>query len=269
MKLGILYRNLLQEVRAKPHDRIKIYEDDKLLVVMPLTHFGAVKYGQNTPWCTSVASNPFWFTSFCDNGMLIYYHDKTTGKKYAQSFNPMGEVTIWGEAKDEMLRQLPVNVPPHVQDRIRELWIEKQKELDDKYAKVAQIKDKLIKGIELSPDETHVPGSLDLRGYRGETLGNLKTVSGYVSLPDAKSLKTLGYLTHVGDNLTLDGAASLESLGALETVRGYLNLDYTRVIDLGNLRTVGSSLSIKKTPLITLSDEEIRSRVNVGGDIYR
>ena len=48
---------ILNEVKAKADERDKIYQDDRLLVVAPLTHRASCKYGAFTNWCTSVPSN--------------------------------------------------------------------------------------------------------------------------------------------------------------------------------------------------------------------
>lgn len=64
---------ILTEVRAKPGERDKIYQDDNLLVVAPLTHNASCKYGAYTNWCTSVPSNDEHFVDHMAHGVLVYF----------------------------------------------------------------------------------------------------------------------------------------------------------------------------------------------------
>ena len=64
---------VINEVRVKESDRVKLYEDDKLLVVVPLTHKASCKYGANTPWCVAVPSEDEHFNEYTNNGILIYF----------------------------------------------------------------------------------------------------------------------------------------------------------------------------------------------------
>jgi hypothetical protein len=66
-------RKLIKEGRVKASDRIKVYEDDKILVVVPLTHMASCKYGAKTPWCVAVPSNDEHFNEYTENGILFYF----------------------------------------------------------------------------------------------------------------------------------------------------------------------------------------------------
>ena len=50
----------------------KIYEDDKWLVVNPLTHKAACLYGANTQWCTSSKNNDSYFKDYTINDQKLY-----------------------------------------------------------------------------------------------------------------------------------------------------------------------------------------------------
>jgi hypothetical protein len=63
----------IKEGRVKASDRIKVYEDDKILVVVPLTHMASCKYGAKTPWCVAVPSNDEHFNEYTENGILFYF----------------------------------------------------------------------------------------------------------------------------------------------------------------------------------------------------
>ena len=88
---------------------------------------------------------------------------------------------------------------------------------------------------------------LDLFRAKIESLGNLISVGGYLDL----------------------GGSEIESLGNLTSVGGYLNLRFSEIKSLGNLTSVGGNLILRKTPLSReYSEEEIRSMVEVRGDVY-
>ena len=112
-----------------------------------------------------------------------------------------------------------------------------------------------------------VGGYLDLFGVKIESLGNLISVGGYLNLLFSE-IKSLGSLTSVGGDLFL-GNSKIESLGNLTSVEGYLDLAGSKIEDLGNLTSVGGNLMLRNTPLSEkYTREEIRSMVEVGGEIY-
>jgi len=62
---------------------------------------------------------------------------------------------------------------------------------------------------------------------------------------------------------------SIKSLGNLEQVGNYLTLYGSPIESLGKLKHVGGDLLLINTPLSeTMSEDEIRSKVNVEGNIY-
>ena len=92
-----------------------------------------------------------------------------------------------------------------------------------------------------------IRGDLDLYNVSIESLGNLEYVGGFLNLAET-SIKSLGNLEHVGGNLTLY---------------------YSPIESLGDLKHVGGNLDLRLTPLSKITtEEEIRSKVNVVGDIY-
>ena len=72
----------------------------------------------------------------------------------------------------------------------------------------------------------------------------------------------------ITDNLDLK-YSEIESLGNLISVGGFLNLYKSIIEDLGNLTSVGGNLYLRDTPLSReYSEDEIRSMVEVGGEVY-
>ena len=81
-------------------------------------------------------------------------------------------------------------------------------------------------------------------------------------------IESLGNLIKVRGNLYLY-KTPIKSLGNLEYVGGYLDLRNSSIKSLGNLIKVRGNLYLRYTPLSeTTSEDEIRSKVNVEGDIY-
>lgn len=68
----------LNETSVKSTEREKIYEDSTWLVVRPLTHLAARKYGCDTNWCTSTSAERFWDWHTKDNNFFIYIINKKT-----------------------------------------------------------------------------------------------------------------------------------------------------------------------------------------------
>lgn len=62
---------------------IREFEDDKWLIVKPLSFESSIKYGSNTRWCTTYKHEKEYFFKYCQNGMLLYVINKETGVKFA------------------------------------------------------------------------------------------------------------------------------------------------------------------------------------------
>ena len=55
----------------------KLYEDDRWLLVKPITYEGSCYYGSSTKWCTAAKDAPQHFKSYSKTGNLYYIIDKT------------------------------------------------------------------------------------------------------------------------------------------------------------------------------------------------
>jgi len=121
--------------------------------------------------------------------------------------------------------------------------------------------------IESLGNLTSVGGYLILFNTPIKSLGKLTSVGGYLDLKNTP-IKSLGNLTSVGGPLELT-ETQIESLGNLTTVGGTLYLYKTPIKSLGNLKWVGGNLVLRDTPISkTYTKEEIKSQVEVEGDIY-
>ena len=64
-----------EEQKPKNTSRVKIYEDDRWLLVAPLTHQASCSYGAHSNWCVST-SNTNYFNDYMKRGLLIFFIDK-------------------------------------------------------------------------------------------------------------------------------------------------------------------------------------------------
>ena len=95
-------RPLLQKEREKERESqaVKIYEDDKFLVVKPKTEEASCKYGSNTKWCvTSKGSGHFGrYTSGRQELYFIINKANSTNKNYSKvavHFDNGGSIVYW------------------------------------------------------------------------------------------------------------------------------------------------------------------------------
>lgn len=64
-----------EEQKPKNASRVKLFEDDKWLVVSPLTHAASCSYGAHSNWCVSTSSSSY-FSSYTAEGILVFFLDK-------------------------------------------------------------------------------------------------------------------------------------------------------------------------------------------------
>jgi hypothetical protein len=79
---------------------IKIHEDDRWLMIKPLSWESSKKYGANTKWCTTSQDTEDYFYKYSVNAVLIYIIDKKTGYKVA-CHNHIDEGLSFWDQKDQ------------------------------------------------------------------------------------------------------------------------------------------------------------------------
>jgi hypothetical protein len=94
---------------------IKEYEDDKWLVVRPLTFQASSKYGASTRWCTTYQKEKQYFEKYWQNGILVYFINKVTGYKFAgyKSLKDGNELSFWN-AEDQRIDYLYVEADEYL-----------------------------------------------------------------------------------------------------------------------------------------------------------
>ncbi len=90
----------------------KIYEDNDVLVIVPITTRASCKYGSGSKWCITSPGNTH-FESYSKNAVFYFITDKTTTQrenpthyKYALQYSHNGEKTWW-DAEDRSHRNTP------------------------------------------------------------------------------------------------------------------------------------------------------------------
>lgn len=92
----------------------KIYEDDKFLVVKPISHAASCKYGSNTKWCTTTQS-PDHFQRYTSGSQALYYiinKANSTNKDYSKiaiHFDNSGYPKFW-DSKDSPMGEREVSI---------------------------------------------------------------------------------------------------------------------------------------------------------------
>lgn len=92
----------------------KIYEDDKFLVVKPISHAASCKYGSNTKWCTT-AQSPDHFQRYTSGSQALYYiinKANSTDKDYSKvaiHFDNSGDSKFW-DSKDSPMGEREIAI---------------------------------------------------------------------------------------------------------------------------------------------------------------
>jgi hypothetical protein len=74
-----LAREKVTKSQVKKFETITLHEDDRFLVIQPLTSRSSNVYGKSTKWCVSSDQNDFkkYFNQYTDNGVLVFVIDKS------------------------------------------------------------------------------------------------------------------------------------------------------------------------------------------------
>jgi hypothetical protein len=101
---------------------IKEYEDDKWLVVRPLTFQSSTKYGASTRWCTTYQKEKQYFEKYWQYGILVYFINKVTGYKFAgyKSLRDGDELSFWN-AEDRRIDYLDVDADDYLFPIVRRI----------------------------------------------------------------------------------------------------------------------------------------------------
>jgi hypothetical protein len=90
-----------QEEKSKKESE-KLYEDDRFLIIRPLSHTSSCYYGANTKWCTTTRDNEDYFSRYTSKGKLYYIIDKKSSDK---TYGKMALLIPFGNGTPEVYNQ--------------------------------------------------------------------------------------------------------------------------------------------------------------------
>ena len=98
---------------------VNVFEDEKWLIVRPLTYESSLKYGSSTRWCTAAKHSPEHFFRYSESGMLFYCLNKINGYKVAIYKNVRErELSFWDSA-DNRIDSMESELDGYIYDLIR------------------------------------------------------------------------------------------------------------------------------------------------------
>ena len=102
---------------------IKEYEDEKWVIVRPLTFSASAKYGSSTRWCTTYQKEKNYFEKYWRRGILVYFINKETGYKFAgyKGLDDDSEFSFWN-AEDSRVDYLDVDTDDYLFPIVRKIF---------------------------------------------------------------------------------------------------------------------------------------------------
>ena len=134
---------------------IKEFEDEKWVILRPLTFSASSKYGASTRWCTTYQKEKNYFEKYWRKGILVYFINKKTGYKFAgyKALHDDNEFSFWN-SEDNRVDYLDVEADDYLFPIVRKIFkststnknlssdeIQEQvhKECIDQYGKIMEI----------------------------------------------------------------------------------------------------------------------------------
>lgn len=156
------YLLLQKQEKEIKNEAERVYEDNRFLIVRPLTHKASCYYGAQTKWCTTAKNNDFHFKDYTSKGRLYYIIDK---KSSDGTYSKMALLLRHGKGAKEVYNQQDT---PETYDyllRRFEPIADKIKELSDKNEDY-----EVIKKVKSNPLNSHYEtlDSLNFDRFEGE-----------------------------------------------------------------------------------------------------
>lgn len=92
--------------KVSENESVKIYEDERILIVRPLTHKASCKYGKGTKWCTTQTNSGYFDRHTSGNQALYYIIMKDfdiSNKFYKIALNKIGKSENWYDSLDQVM----------------------------------------------------------------------------------------------------------------------------------------------------------------------
>lgn len=110
----------------------KEFEDDKWLLLRPLSFEASSKYGAGTKWCTTFKKEKEYFFKYCQNGMLVYMINKESGEKFAMFYDmttEKPETSFW-TVEDTRTDITDLEIDYYIYDEVRKIKKSKKRNID-------------------------------------------------------------------------------------------------------------------------------------------
>ncbi len=280
----------------------KIYEDDRHLVIQPLSHASSCYYGAGTRWCTASKTSPGAFEGYTMRGTLFYYINKRTGKKRAFQTNfdspfltpytisgtqhqGLGSTNVFTETDSygRSLRGIPSQAREAMRDAHNESVKKYVETLTDNGKKleillsagldlpdnITTLPEFIISNIEVIPNQiTKIEGNVDTSYLK--SLNNVREIGGHLY---ARNLEDLGELTTIGGNFSTTRwrhsvyNTNLKSLGNLKHIGGNFKFNWflnLSVDELSKLEQLGSLTIDKNRANNLISEPNTEGLDNIG-----
>ena len=89
------------EVKKAKNESKKLYEDQKYLIVQPMTHQASCVYGAETKWCVSSRDSSKYFDDYTKNSKFVYVINKKgtniRNSKFALRIPESGKPEVWDQ----------------------------------------------------------------------------------------------------------------------------------------------------------------------------
>ncbi len=110
----------------------KEFEDEKWLLVRPLSFEASAKYGAGTKWCTTFKKEKEYFFKYCQNGILLYIINKESGEKFAMFYDmtiEKAETSFW-DVEDKRTDITDLEIDTYLYEKIQKIKKTKRRNID-------------------------------------------------------------------------------------------------------------------------------------------
>jgi hypothetical protein len=146
---------------------IKEFEDEKWLLVRPLSFQSSLRYGSSTKWCTTFKREKDYFFKYFHRGTLVYFINKETGYKvalYGECSHKLVDISFWNQ-QDNRCDFFEVDIDEYLLPEIRRIITTNRTNASylsqEKLFKVAEECNSLYRIME-EVKETEVPRNLEV-----------------------------------------------------------------------------------------------------------
>ncbi len=107
----------------KDIESIREFEDERWVILRPLTFSASAKYGSSTRWCTTYQKEKNYFEKYWRQGILVYFINKKTGYKFAGYKGLLGgdEFSFWN-SEDNRVDYLDVDADDYLFPIVRRIF---------------------------------------------------------------------------------------------------------------------------------------------------